>query len=75
MASSYLTHTLSTVDANGNKKGTFSAWMKRSVIGVEHVFYNVKTDANNYARFRFNDDETVFEVTKTLLIPLCEETS
>tara|TARA_R100000995_G_scaffold12489_1_gene5035 strand:+ start:351 stop:1682 length:1332 start_codon:yes stop_codon:yes gene_type:complete len=59
MASSYLTHTLSTVDANGNKKGTFSAWMKRSVIGVEHVFYNVKTDANNYARFRFNDDDTI----------------
>jgi hypothetical protein len=59
MASSYLTHTLSTVDANGNKKGTFSAWMKRSVIGVEHVFYNVRTDANNYARFRFNDDDTI----------------
>ena len=58
MATTKLTHTLSAVDTNGNKKGTFSGWFKRAYYGLtgasnEHVLYNVRTDANNYSRFRF----------------------
>ena len=59
MASTYLEHTLSAAGTNGNKKNTFSAWLKRAKAGVEHVFYTVRQDSSNYFRLRFNDDDTL----------------
>ena len=56
MANSYLEHTLAAAGTNGNKKGTFSAWLKRSTQGYEHVFYTVRQDSNNFFRFRINSD-------------------
>jgi hypothetical protein len=57
MATSYLEHTLAAADTNGNKKATFSAWLKRTNQGAEHVFYTVRQDSNNFFRFRFNSDQ------------------
>ena len=57
MANSYLTHTLAAAGTNGNKKATFSAWLKRATPGAEHVFYNVRQDGSNFIRFRFNSDQ------------------
>ena len=57
MASTYLEHTLSAAGTNGNKKATFSAWMKRAKNGAEHVFYTARQDSNNFMRFRFNSDQ------------------
>ena len=57
MASTYLEHTLSAADTNGNKKATFSAWMKRAKNGVEHVFYTVRQSGTNFFRFRFDSDK------------------
>jgi len=57
MATAYLEHTLSAAGTNGNKKATFSAWMKRATNGVEHVFYTVRQDSSNFFRFRFDSDK------------------
>ena len=57
MATSYLEHTLTTADTNGNKKATFSAWLKRTNQGSEHVFYTVRQDSSNFFRFRFDSDK------------------
>ena len=57
MATGYLEHTLSAADTNGNKKATFSAWMKRAKNGVEHVFYTVRQNSTNFFRFRFDSDK------------------
>jgi len=56
MASTYLERTVTTPDTNGNKIATFSAWLKRSELTTEQVFYVVRTDSSNYFRFRFDGD-------------------
>jgi len=56
MASTYLQRTVTTPDANGNKKGTFSAWIKRCKLGTEQAVYVSRTDGNNLFRFRFDGD-------------------
>ena len=65
MATAYLEHTLAAAGTNGNKKATFSAWLKRAKTGVEHVFYTVRQDSNNFFRFRFNDDDTLNVTSNT----------
>ncbi len=65
MATGYLEHTLAAAGTNGNKKATFSAWLKRAKTGVEHVFYTVRQDSNNFFRFRFNDDDTLNVTSNT----------
>ena len=65
MATGYLEHTLAAAGTNGNKKATFSAWLKRAKTGVEHVFYTARQDSNNFFRFRFNDDDTLNVNSKT----------
>ena len=56
MATSYLEHTLSAADTNGNKKATFSAWLKRTNQNAEHVFYTVRQDSTNFFRFRIDNN-------------------
>jgi len=57
MANSYLEHTLAAAGTNGNKKATFSAWLKRTNHNAEHVFYNVRQNSSNFFRFRFDSDK------------------
>ena len=56
MANTYLQRTVGTPDANGNKKGTFSAWIKRCKLGTEQAVYVARTDGNNLFRFRLDGD-------------------
>ncbi len=55
MATGYLEHTVGTPDTNGNKKLTFSAWIKRSNVDTEQAFYVTRTNSSNFVRFRFLD--------------------
>ncbi len=55
MATGYLEHTVGTPGTNGNKKLTFSAWIKRGGIDTEQSFYVTRTDGSNFVRFRFLD--------------------
>ena len=56
MANTYLERTVGTPDTNGNKKATFSAWVKRSKIGTEQAMYVSRTSGTNFVRFRFDSD-------------------
>jgi len=57
MATGYLEHTVGTPDTNGNKKGTFSAWVKRSKLGTEQAMYVTRTSGTQFVRFRFDSDK------------------
>jgi len=56
MANTYLERTVTTPDTNGNKKATFSAWLKRGSL-TEQVFYTSRSSDSNYFRFRFTSDQ------------------
>ena len=57
MANTYLERTVGTPDTNGNKKGTFSAWIKRCKIGTEQAMYVTRTSGTQFVRFRFDSDK------------------
>ena len=57
MANTYLERTVTTPDTNGNKKATFSAWLKRSKLNTDQVFYTSRSSDSNYFRFRFTSDQ------------------
>ena len=66
MANTFLEHTLGTPDTNGNKKGTFSAWIKRTNLATEQAFYVARSSDTNMARFRFLDTNYINVIAKKL---------
>ena len=65
MANTFLEHTLGTPDTNGNKKGTFSAWIKRTNLATEQAFYVARSSDTNMARFRFLDTNYINVTSNT----------
>ena len=56
MASTKLTRTNGS--ATNLKKFTWSAWVKRGLSGAQETLAITRFDDNNYARIRFDSDDT-----------------